>query len=626
MFSDDLKQEFLENAFAMSAFAIAITRVSDGVLVFANPSALDLFGAKDPGEVEGKTSIELGIWKNEARRLAFVASVRAGDHYDPTDNLTDRAGRKRARFPFGRLFEVDGVEYVLGASVDVTSREAERALAGSEAKFSTLLNQSPTAVLITTWPAAEVLELNDACSQLLGIERDSIGRKPEGSFFAEAEQFAEVSRCLSEERVVNGLPVNLLHVDGHEVSTLLFCRRLTINDEQYVVTQIVDLSELQRVERELAASEDKFTQLFYANQIPSALIQAGPPRAIAEVNRALEELLGYQATELIELGDFSTLWVEPGRRKEFITLLVGEGHVETTADLRTKQGEVLPLEVSASFVDLRGEQFVLITYVDLREKRLFEQKLMRANEHMEQAQALARIGDYVWNLDSNVFEGSNECMRLLGFSASRIVEGVQAQATLHEDDRDMVMIATEHSGEFDYECRINPADGAPMRHLHAWGTIKREEGERIVRGVFQDITVHKEAELEKTQLAAKMQESQRLESLGILAGGIAHDFNNLLAGILGNADLALTQPGLSSMVKDRLHDVVTASNVQRISPANFSRIRVRVALSFRLPTSPIWSKKWLICWRSASLRTVYWNSTSNVISRQSKWTVLRFAK
>ena len=63
MFSDDLKQEFLENAFAMSAFAIAVTRVSDGVFVFANQSALDLFGAKDPSEVEGKTSIELGNGK-----------------------------------------------------------------------------------------------------------------------------------------------------------------------------------------------------------------------------------------------------------------------------------------------------------------------------------------------------------------------------------------------------------------------------------------------------------------------------------------------------------------------------------------------------------------------------------
>jgi PAS domain S-box-containing protein len=57
-------------------------------------------------------------------------------------------------------------------------------------------------------------------------------------------------------------------------------------------------------------------------------------------------------------------------------------------------------------------------------------------------------------------------------------------------------------------------------------------------GICRDITERKRAEDEKQLLEHKFQETQKLESLGVLAGGIAHDFNNLLTGILGNASLA----------------------------------------------------------------------------------------
>ena len=73
--------------------------------------------------------------------------------------------------------------------------------------------------------------------------------------------------------------------------------------------------------------------------------------------------------------------------------------------------------------------------------------------------------------------------------------------------------------------------------------------------IVTDITERKRAEEEQRRLQQQMQETQRLERLGVLAGGIAHDFNNILMTVLGNAALALRDLSPVSPARERLREI-----------------------------------------------------------------------
>ena len=64
---------------------------------------------------------------------------------------------------------------------------------------------------------------------------------------------------------------------------------------------------------------------------------------------------------------------------------------------------------------------------------------------------------------------------------------------------------------------------------------------------------------ERIRFEEQIRQTQKLESLGVLAGGLAHDFNNLLTGVMGNASLAVEDVGPDSPAVPRLAQIMDAS-------------------------------------------------------------------
>ncbi len=103
----------------------------------------------------------------------------------------------------------------------------------------------------------------------------------------------------------------------------------------------------------------------------------------------------------------------------------------------------------------------------------------------------------------------------------------------------MQRAARENVPIHDFEETVVREDGQKLELISTAVPLRDAAGKsRGCVAAFLDVTDQRRAERDRLEFERRLQESRKLESLGVLAGGIAHDFNNILTGVLGNASLA----------------------------------------------------------------------------------------
>ncbi len=123
---------------------------------------------------------------------------------------------------------------------------------------------------------------------------------------------------------------------------------------------------------------------------------------------------------------------------------------------------------------------------------------------------------------------SPNVQEIFGMGAAEIAELGTVFELLGQNLRDRMPLRMDTDVN-NIDCKIAGGDARPREFLVSISAA--EAGTTQLLFVCRDVT-------ERSEMQGKLQQKQKLESIGLLAGGVAHDFNNLMQAVQGFTDLA----------------------------------------------------------------------------------------
>jgi PAS domain S-box-containing protein len=305
--------------------------------------------------------------------------------------------------------------------------------------------------------------------------------------------------------------------------------------------------------KQIRNSEEKYRNLINTANDAILVIDA-QTRLILEANNKAGEILGISEQELVGKPE-SQLY--PPKTDEtggqFLTATTDGRARSRELKLLRADGNLVPVEVSASATELNGTPAVLGIFRDIRDRVEAAAVLRRSEERF--SYLIQNLSDVITivAVDGTMLYHSPSIERVAGYQPSELL-GKSLLAFVHPEDAPAVRATLER-------LTLNVGSVAPPEYR-----FRRKDGswvwlESVGNNLLNDVAVGGIVVISRDvtgrrALEEQVRQSQKMEAVGRLAGGIAHDFNNLLMVIRGYAEIVMEEDSATPPVRKNVETIV----------------------------------------------------------------------
>lgn len=436
----------------------------------------------------------------------------------------------------------------LKKSISIRLEKIEKSIRHSEARYHGIFQLAKDAILIVNSNDGKILDVNQACLDILGYQKEEIlgtlGYSTlSGIPFANDNIYwdsGKISETVWKNKTGKNIPIQLrgtfISVAGENIC-LLIAR---------------DMSNLLAKEAALKLSEEKYKNLVENTGEGLGLVDLS--EQFVYVNPAACEIFGLPSAKLIgsHLVDFlDASSIEEIRRQTSLRKEGQSGRYEL--EIKRPDGERRWIIVTATPQYNSDGNFTgtFGIFRDITLRKLAEGKLQESEKR--QREIVDLTNDWIWEIDPswNYTYVSHKIVDILGYTREEMIGKSPFDFLIPED----VALVKDHLRQLVHSYK--PITAFETKATHKSGKVVYLETSGIpvfddkgrymgYRGADRDITLRKLYEKELIISKEKAEESDRLKSS--ILSNISHELRTPLNGILGFAEI------LKEELKDTEYD------------------------------------------------------------------------